>query len=93
MEKEMTLLHGISSEQFFEKFNELKIWFSENVTPSLRREKVEELMTIDEVAVFFKKHKDTIENWSQKGYLTKNGIGRAIYYKRSEVESAIIPLR
>jgi hypothetical protein len=52
-----------------------------------------ELMTIDDVAKFFKKHRDTIENWTKKGFLIKYGIENSIYYKRSEVENALTPLK
>ncbi len=52
-----------------------------------------ELMTIDEVAKYFKKHKDTIENWTRKGFLVKYGIENSIYYRRSEVENALTPLK
>ena len=93
MAQESTLLHNISSEQFFSKLNELKKELSEKIPNTQKVESVkEQLMTPDDVAMFFKRHKDTIENWTKKGYLIKYGIGRAVYYKRSEVESAIIPL-
>jgi excisionase family DNA binding protein len=93
MAQESTLLHNISSEQFFSKLNELKKELSEKTPITQQVESVkEELMTPEEVAMYFKRHKDTIENWTKKGYLIKYGIGRAVYYKRSEVESAIIPL-
>jgi len=50
-------------------------------------------MTPEDVAKYFKKHKDTIANWTKKKFLIKHGIGEvAVYYKRSEVESAVIPL-
>jgi hypothetical protein len=93
MAQESTLLHNISSEQFFSKLNELKKELSEKIPITQQVESIkEELMTPEEVAMHFKRHKDTIENWTKKGYLIKYGIGRAVYYKRSEVESAIIPL-
>jgi len=90
---ESTLLHNISSEQFFDKLNELKKEISENISPQQAETVREELMTPEDVSIFFKRHKDTIENWTKKGFLTKYGIGRAVYYKRSEVESAIVPLK
>ena len=94
MAGESILLHNISSEEFFSKLNELKKELSEKIpTPQHVEPDKEELMTPEEVAIFFKRHKDTIENWTKKGYLIKYGIGRAVYYKRSEVESAIIPLK
>lgn len=90
MAQESTLLHNISSEEFFNKLKE----FSEKIpTPQQVESVKEELMTPEEVALHFKRHKDTIENWTKKGYLIKYGIGRAVYYKRTEVESAIIPLK
>ena len=94
MASESVILHNISSEEFFNKLNELK---NELTVNHLSLQKVEtfneELMTSEEVALFFKRHKDTIDNWTKKGYLIKYGIGRAVYYKRSEVESAIVPLK
>jgi hypothetical protein len=94
MASESILLHNISSEEFFSKLNELKKELSEKIpNPQHVEPDKEELMTPEEVAIFFKRHKDTIENWTKKGYLIKYGIGRAIYYKRSEVESAIVPLK
>ncbi len=94
MASESTILHNISSEEFFNKLNELERKLSEKVPiPQQIEPAKDELMTPEEVAIFFKRHKDTIENWTQKGYLKKYGIGRAVYYKRSEVESSIVPLR
>ncbi len=94
MAQESTLLHNISSEEFFNKLNELERKLSEKIPlPQHIEPDKEALMTPEEVAIFFKRHKDTIENWTQKGYLKKYGIGRAVYYKRSEVESSIVPLR
>ena len=49
----------------------------------------EELLTTYEVAHHFDKHPDTIRNWVKKGYLKTYGIGRSIFFKRFEVESAI----
>jgi excisionase family DNA binding protein len=54
--------------------------------------KTTKLMTLEEVAMYFNRHKDTIESWTKKGFLIKYGIGRAVYYKRTEVESAITPI-
>ncbi len=94
MASESTILHNISSEELFNKLNELKKELTVNHLPIQKLEtSKEELMTPEDVSIFFKRHKDTIENWTKKGYLTKYGIGRAVYYKRSEVESAIIPLK
>jgi len=92
MAQESTLLHNISAEQFFSEMNELKKLSEKNPITQQVESVTDELMTPEEVAIYFKRHKDTIENRTKKGYLFKYGISRAVYYKRSEVESAIIPL-
>lgn len=94
MAQTSTLLHNISSEEFFNKLNELKMALAVNQQPIKKADPLkEELMTPEDVALHFKRHKDTIENWTKNGYLKKYGIGRAVYYKRSEVESAIVHLK
>lgn len=90
MAQESILLHNISREEFFNKLNELKRELTEKNTLPLQVEPdKKELMSPEEVANYFKVHISTIENWSKQGYLIKYGIGRPVYYKRSEVESSI----
>ena len=36
---------------------------------------------------------NTLNNWTKKGILTAYGIGGRVYYKRNEVEGAIIRLK
>ncbi len=52
----------------------------------------EELMTRNEVKDFLKVDLSTVHNWTKKGKLKSYGLGHRIYYKRSEVEQAILPL-
>jgi hypothetical protein len=51
-----------------------------------------EYLTRTEVADMFKCDISTVHNWTVKGKLIPYGIGNRVYYKRSEVEAAIIPL-
>jgi hypothetical protein len=51
-----------------------------------------EWLTRNEVAEMLKCDPSTIHNWTKKGKLKKHCIGYRTYYKRSEVESAIIPI-
>lgn len=51
-----------------------------------------EFLTKTEVKNFFKCDLSTIHNWTVKGKLTPYGIGNRVYYKRSEVESALVCL-
>ena len=46
-----------------------------------------ELMTRNEVALYFKINIATVLNWSIQGILKKYGVGDRVYFKRSEVES------
>ncbi len=47
------------------------------------------IMSLEDVSLFLKRHKVTIDYWEKKSVLEKHGIGRAVYYKRSEVESVL----
>lgn len=51
-----------------------------------------ELMSRKEVADFFKINIVTLHNWTKKGKLKSYGIGHRVYYKRSEIEKALVKL-
>ena len=51
-----------------------------------------EFLTRAEVAELLKVDLSTVHNWTKKGILQSNGIGGRVYYKRKEVEQAIIKL-
>lgn len=51
-----------------------------------------ELMTRQEVAEWLKVDISTIHNWSTKGILKKYSIEGRVYYKRDEVNKAIIEI-
>ena len=51
-----------------------------------------ELMSRKEVADFFKINIATLHNWTTKGKLKSYGIGGRVYYKRNEIEKALIEL-
>ncbi len=52
----------------------------------------EEYLSRAEVAKMLKVDLSTIHNWSKSGKLQRHGIGNRVYYKRSEVERAIVQL-
>ena len=52
-------------------------------TEYLTRNQVKEMLDVD---------MSTIHNWTKRGKIQAYGIGNRIYYKRSEIEQAIIPL-
>ena len=51
-----------------------------------------EYFTRTQVKERFDVDMSTIHNWTKSGKLRAYGIGNRIYYKRSEVEQALIPL-
>ena len=51
-----------------------------------------EWLTRNEVAEMLKCDLSTVHNWTKKGKLKKYCIGDRTYYKRSEVESALIAI-
>ena len=62
----------------------------------LRKTKSEEgpndLMTRQEVANFLKIDLSTLHHWTKKGKLTRYGLGKRIYFKRKEIEQALVEL-
>ena len=52
-----------------------------------------ELLTRRETAEYLKVDLSTIWHWSKKGILPSYGIGNRVYYKRSEIEAALISLQ
>jgi len=55
--------------------------------------KPNEYLTRNEVAEMLKIDLSSVHNWTKKGILISYQIGGRVYYKRSEVESAIIQLK
>lgn len=53
----------------------------------------EEYLSRTEVAEMLKVDISTIHNWSKSGKLKRHGIGNRVYFKRSEIEANIIPLK
>ena len=52
----------------------------------------QELLTRTETAKLLKINLSSVHNWTKKGLLKSYGISGKVYYKRSEVESALIEL-
>jgi predicted DNA-binding transcriptional regulator AlpA len=51
-----------------------------------------ELLTVQEVAKLLKVDRSTLWNWQQKQTLVPYGIGARVYYRRSDIENALILL-
>lgn len=65
-------------------FDEIKRQFQpKQPTEYLTRNQVKEMFHVD---------LSTVHNWTRRGKLKSYGIGNRIYYKRNEVEEALVPL-
>lgn len=91
MQKNSTILYDLTPEQIEAIFKgvlqnqltELKTNFQPKVPT--------EYLTRSEVAEMFKCDLSTVHNWTKQGKLIPYGIGNRVYYKRSEVESVLVP--
>ena len=90
--KNTTILHEVSPDQITSLFNGLQKQLIE-LKQSFEPKKPLEYLTRDEVAQFLKCDLSTVHNWTKKGKLIPYGLGNRVYYKRTEVENAIIPLK
>lgn len=91
--KQSSIIHIVEVEDFL---NSIKQIVTDVVNSSIPTEKTEsnsEVLTLDETAKYFKKSRDTIENWVKKGYLKSYGVGGSIFFRKSDLDSALIPLR
>jgi hypothetical protein len=52
-----------------------------------------EYLTRVEVSEMLKIDLSSVHNWTKKGILTSYQIGGRVYYKRSEIENAIVELK
>lgn len=52
-----------------------------------------ELLTRKEVSNLLKVNLTTVHFWSKANKLKRYGIGNRVYYKRSEIEESLIPLK
>jgi excisionase family DNA binding protein len=67
------------------QLDDLKSHFQPKIpTEYLTRAEVKELLKVD---------LSTVHNWTKRGKLQAYGVGGRIYYKRSEIDSSIIPLK
>ena len=72
-------------------YNRLKSEF-DNLKSDFQPKQPTEYLTRNQVRDLLDVDLSTIHNWTKRGKLQAYGIGNRIYYKRSEVEKAIVPL-
>jgi hypothetical protein len=87
---ESTILHNLTAEQLKALFEGLQAQLTE-LKQSFEPKTPSEYLTRNDVAKMLKCDLSTIHNWTKKGKLIPYGIGNRVYYKRSEVESMLVP--
>jgi len=92
MKTEATLIHHMTAEQLTKLFADLQNQINE-LKRHYEPKQPTEYLTRNEVAELLKCDLSTIWNWSKKGKLIPYGIGNRVYFKRSDIELAIICLR
>jgi predicted DNA-binding transcriptional regulator AlpA len=82
----------ISADQIDDRFNQLSTQM-ESIEKLIKLEKkVEEYLTRRQVADLFQIELSTLHNWCKKGKLKPYGIGNRVYFLRSEIDKALVPL-
>lgn len=74
-------LTGLLIDGLKTQLGDLKKW----LTPSQN-----DLLTREEVTEMLKINLSTLHNWTKQGKLIAHGIGGRIYYKRAEIDKALV---
>ena len=75
------------------KVNELNKKLDEMSKGDISEKSNDHWLTREETAYYLKCDLSTIHNWTVKGKLIKHRIGNRSYYKKSEIDNAIKPIR
>ena len=82
----------LSFEQYQSDIKELKALIKSKDSEHLKVIDDEVYYTRKQLASKFAVELSTIHNWCKKGYLKPHGIGNRVYFKKSQVDAALIPL-
>ena len=88
----VTQLHNATPEQITDAILKGVKQQLEELKKQYQPKEPEEYLSRAEVAEMLKVDISTVHNWSRSGKLQRHGIGNRVYFKRSEVERAIIQL-
>ncbi len=65
----------------------------EELKKEFQPKEAEELLTRKEVSALLKINLSTVHAYSNKGILNPIGLSGKVYYRRSEIEASLIPLK
>ena len=92
MEKELRV-QSTTTEELVAKLRSSWNEDLENLRIDLQPKSTEEYLTRNDVSQMLKVDLSTVHNWTKEGKLRRYGIGKRIYYKRSEIENALVEIR
>ena len=84
------LINNLSAESLNSRLDDIQNDIKE-LKQSLQPKAAEEYLTRMEASDMLKCDLSTIHNWTKKGKLVAYKIGNRVYYKRSQIESVLIP--
>ncbi|MCK0179693.1 helix-turn-helix domain-containing protein [Flavobacteriaceae bacterium S0862] len=91
VKNKITQLHGLEPQDLLTPLDCLRKQLEE-LKRTLSDKSPAELLSRKEVALLLKTNPQTINNWTNEGKLKLYGLGGRRYYKRNEVEQALIEL-
>ena len=92
MKTTSTLVQNISAEELVQEITTIVRKELEDLKTSFQPKEPEEYLTRKEAADLLKINLTTLYNHTKKGKLKAYGLGNRVYYKRSEIESKIVPI-
>jgi excisionase family DNA binding protein len=85
-----TLINNVSAESLNARLDDIQNDIKE-LKKSMQPRTSDENLTRKEAASMLKCDISTIHNWTKKGKLIPYKLGNRVYYKRSQIESVMIP--
>ena len=93
IKRELVQIENISVEELTEIIaDKLADKIETRIAKLISSQNDEELLTRTETAEFLKINFTTLWNWTKKGKVTAYGIGNRVYYKRGELNKALIQI-
>jgi len=89
--KTSTILENVSAEEINSLFQDIQNQLAE-IKQNFQPKQAPEYLTRSEVAEMLQVDLSTLWNWQKKGKLIPLGLGNRVYYLRSDIELALIPL-
>ena len=90
--KKVIQLHQTTPEQLVQEILLAVKGEIEILKQDFRPKEPEEYLTRSEVSQMLKVDLSTVHHWTKSGRLKRYGLGRRVYYKRSEIEQSLIEI-